>query len=68
MAKAQLPLIWRDGCAGLLIPLNECRLQNFALPWKCGALRNDYYKCEAEDYYRRAKIAKELALKELKQY
>ncbi|GAA98271.1 hypothetical protein E5Q_04954 [Mixia osmundae IAM 14324] len=35
MAKARLPLGWRDNCAGLLIPLNKCRHENFYLPWKC---------------------------------
>ena len=35
MADARLPLAYRDSCAGLLIPLNKCRVKEFYLPWKC---------------------------------
>ena len=31
----RLPLAFRDSCAHLLIPLNQCRLREFYLPWKC---------------------------------
>lgn len=35
MSEARLPLAYRDGCAGLLIPLNRCRYEEYYLPWKC---------------------------------
>jgi hypothetical protein len=35
MSDARLPLAYRDGCAGLLIPLNRCRYEEYYLPWKC---------------------------------
>ncbi|KAI3553445.1 NADH-ubiquinone oxidoreductase B18 subunit [Colletotrichum abscissum] len=35
MREAKLPLPYRDSCAGLLIPLNRCRVDTWYLPWKC---------------------------------
>lgn len=35
MKANRLPLGFRDSCAHLLIPLNQCRLREFYLPWKC---------------------------------
>jgi hypothetical protein len=35
MSEARLPLAYRDSCAGLLIPLNRCRYEEYYLPWKC---------------------------------
>ena len=35
MSEAKLPLAYRDSCAGLLIPLNRCRVDTYYLPWKC---------------------------------
>lgn len=35
MSEARLPLAYRDSCAGLLIPLNRCRFEEYYLPWKC---------------------------------
>ena len=35
MAEARLPLQYRDTCAHLLIPLNQCRTREYYLPWKC---------------------------------
>lgn len=35
MSAARLPLAYRDNCAHLLIPLNDCRRATFYLPWKC---------------------------------
>ena len=32
--EAQVPQVWRDACAHLLIPLNACRKKEFYLPWK----------------------------------
>ncbi len=31
---AQINPAWRDACAHLLIPLNECREKNFFLPFR----------------------------------
>ena len=35
MSEARLPIRYRDSCAGLLIPLNRCRFEEYYLPWKC---------------------------------
>jgi len=35
MKTNRVPLGYRDSCAHLLIPLNQCRLREFYLPWKC---------------------------------
>ena len=35
MSAARLPLAYRDSCAHLLIPLNQCRHKEYYLPWKC---------------------------------
>jgi NADH dehydrogenase (ubiquinone) 1 beta subcomplex subunit 7 len=35
MKANRVPLGYRDSCAHLLIPLNQCRLREFYLPWKC---------------------------------
>lgn len=35
MSDAKLPLSYRDSCAGYLIPLNKCRVDEYYLPWKC---------------------------------
>lgn len=35
MKANRVPLGFRDSCAHLLIPLNQCRLREFYLPWKC---------------------------------
>lgn len=35
MREAKLPLAYRDSCASLLIPLNNCRFETYYLPWKC---------------------------------
>lgn len=41
MRDAKLPLAYRDSCANLLIPLNNCRFETYYLPWKCEVgLRN----------------------------
>lgn len=39
MSKAQIDMVYRDFCADLLIPLNECRRKSLYLPWKCEAER-----------------------------
>lgn len=35
MREARLPLAYRDSCAHLLIPLNQCRKETWYAPWKC---------------------------------
>lgn len=35
MRDARLPLAYRDSCAHLLIPLNQCRKETWYAPWKC---------------------------------
>ena len=45
MREARLPISFRDGCAGLLIPLNKCRQATMYLPFKCGHERHEYEKC-----------------------
>jgi hypothetical protein len=49
MEAAFLPRNYRDRCAALLVPLNECRHANFSLPWKCGSERVVYQKCVADE-------------------
>lgn len=50
MAKARIPLEYRDYCAHLLIPLNKCRGETFYLPWKCENERHAYEKCQYEEW------------------
>ena len=49
MRAAKVPLPFRDFCAHLLVPLNQCREQTYYLPWKCHAERHAYEKCEHEE-------------------
>ncbi len=56
MEAAGVPLAFRDYCAHLLIPLNDCRRQTMFLPWKCSHERHTYEKCEYEDYLRRQRV------------
>jgi len=55
MARAKLSLGYRDFCAHLLIPLNECRRASLYAPWKCGHERHVYEKCQYMEYMRRVK-------------
>ena len=50
MQKAGIELGYRDYCAHLLIPLNECRRESAFLPWKCENERHAYEKCQYEEY------------------
>ena len=49
MKRAKLDVAYRDFCAHLLIPLNECRRRSFYLPWKCGRERHVYEKCQYKE-------------------
>ena len=55
MNNAKLEIGYRDFCAHLLIPLNECRRKEMYLPWKCEHERHAYEKCEYLEYKRRVK-------------
>ena len=57
MKAARVPLNFRDYCAHLLIPLNDCRVKTWYSPWKCTDLRHNYEKCQYEEYERRVTIA-----------
>merc|ERR1719401_1247043 len=56
MKAAQLPINFRDYCAHLLIPLNECRIKTWYSPWKCEHERHAHEHCEYEEYKRRKLI------------
>lgn len=49
MKRAKLDVAYRDFCAHLLIPLNECRRKSFYLPWKCEHERHVYEKCQYKE-------------------
>ncbi|KAJ9659266.1 hypothetical protein H2201_007416 [Coniosporium apollinis] len=53
MSAARLPLAYRDSCAHLLIPLNQCRYREMYLPWKCENERHSYEKCQYEEFKKR---------------
>eukprot|EP01018_Ginkgo_biloba_P008054 Gb_28218 [translate_table: standard] len=46
MVEARVPLLYREQCAHLLIPLNKCRMKEYYLPWKCVDEKHTYKKCE----------------------
>jgi NADH dehydrogenase (ubiquinone) 1 beta subcomplex subunit 7 len=46
---ATVPLHWRDYCSHALIPLNDCRRDNYYLPWKCGHERHAYEQCQFKE-------------------
>lgn len=49
MRDAKLDIGYRDFCAHLLIPLNECRRASYFLPWKCEHERHVYEKCQYKE-------------------
>ena len=53
LKAAKIDLAYRDFCAHLLIPLNECRRANFWLPWTCKHEKHVYEKCEYKEYLKR---------------
>jgi len=57
MRDARVPLHFRDYCAHILIPLNDCRHQTWFSPFKCTDLRHAYEKCEFDEFQRRIRIA-----------
>ena len=42
IVDARIPPNFRDNCVDLLLPLNQCRFENFYLPWKCEHERHVY--------------------------
>ncbi len=46
MKAARLDIAFRDYCAHLLIPLNQCRRATFWAPWKCTDERHEYERCQ----------------------
>ena len=64
MKRAKLDLGYRDFCAHLLIPLNECRRRSFYLPWKCGRERHVYEKCQYKECVRTMRDARGWATRE----
>ncbi|GBF97331.1 NADH-ubiquinone oxidoreductase B18 subunit [Raphidocelis subcapitata] len=59
MDAARMPYAWRDYCAHLLIPLNECRSTHYYMPWACGHERHVYEKCQYKEFKRRVAIMAE---------
>eukprot|EP00041_Stephanoeca_diplocostata_P013688 m.241928 g.241928 ORF g.241928 m.241928 type:complete len:79 (-) comp19430_c0_seq4:518-754(-) len=55
MADAGIPLAWRDSCAAILIPLNECRRKQMFAPWECEHERHAYEVCQYKEYLARMK-------------
>ena len=49
LSDAKIDLAYRDFCAHLLIPLNECRKRSYFLPWKCEHERHVYEKCQYKE-------------------
>jgi NADH dehydrogenase (ubiquinone) 1 beta subcomplex subunit 7 len=60
LQAAKIDLAYRDFCAHLLIPLNECRRANFYLPWTCKHEKHAYEGCEYKEYMKRVAKMNEL--------
>lgn len=54
----QIPLAYRDNCAHLLVPLNECRRETFFNPARCQQQRHIYEECEYIAWQRRVEAKK----------
>ena len=50
LQRAKVPVAYRDYCSHLLIALNDCRLKEYWMPWKCEHERHSYEMCEYEEY------------------
>ena len=42
-------MAFRDHCAHKLVDLNECRRENFFLPWTCQHEKHSYEKCQYKE-------------------
>ena len=60
LQRAKIPVAYRDYCSHLLIALNDCRLKEYWMPWKCEHERHSYEMCEYEEWKKR-KAAKSKA-------
>ena len=58
MKANKVPLLIRDYCAHILIPLNKCRVKHWYSPFQCQELRHSYEKCQHDEYLRRVEIAR----------
>lgn len=67
MKKHKILLAYRDRCAALLVPLNECRKKNYYMPWACGHERHEYEMCEVADFQRRVKAMDKLKAEKIEQ-
>jgi NADH dehydrogenase (ubiquinone) 1 beta subcomplex subunit 7 len=50
LQRAKIPVAYRDYCSHLLIALNDCRLKEYWMPWKCEHERHSYEMCEYDEY------------------
>lgn len=50
MRENRIPVEYRDYCAHILIKLNQCRRNNYYLPWKCEHERHSYEVCQYKEY------------------
>ena len=46
---AQINIAFRDHCAHKLVDLNECRRENYYLPWTCQHEKHSYEKCQYKE-------------------
>ena len=46
----QINIAFRDHCAHKLVDLNECRRENYYLPWTCQHEKHSYEKCQYKEY------------------
>jgi NADH-ubiquinone oxidoreductase B18 subunit (NDUFB7) len=60
LKKHQIPLGYRDNCAHLLVPLDECRRDTFYNPNRCGPQRHLYEECQYIAWSRRVEAKKKM--------
>lgn len=53
MAKARIPLAWRDTCGHLLLDLNKCRRETFFRMDRCDDFRHVYEECQYNAFLQR---------------
>ncbi|KAF0978964.1 hypothetical protein FDP41_002034 [Naegleria fowleri] len=66
MDKHEVPLYLRDACVHRVIPLNQCRHENFYNPFKCNEERVRYERCQYKRYLRWVQKSQELWRREEK--
>ena len=50
----QINVAFRDHCAKKLIELNDCRRENYYLPWSCNHEKHSYEKCQYKECVHRS--------------